>query len=436
MIYKNNLKLIFVSILLIFTVIGCSDSSTSADESVAIIQGSVEEEASKAKTTASQTGTEGSVVIAARVTSNGSFEAISETETEVSTSGEFTLEVDASAADRIAVIAETGGGTLKGYVAANIENGQSYTIKPVDVESTAETRVYGQLVADGKANVVHSSDIEAAVNANAAAEIYTSSSAIAQVAAGLANSAEARAEFISEFEGDAETRLNQYFEAMTDVQLQLESNLAASSSAGEREAAYDAFLDAKLNAYTETGVDVSTLAKLGHLKVNVMQNSFTTVSSSVRNNVKASTSLFAAIAIDKAVQASAEASGVSQATLSAIADAGVTLRGEVKGSAGASGGIEAAFEAYHGEVRSALESDSSVQASIIIAIDTELNSVGGAKLLFESALSGVISAGTLSEIYVEYTNSVHSTVEAQSDLLGDVNAAAIADILIFINLFS
>ena len=436
MIYKNNLKLLFGSILLIFTLMGCSDSSTSADESVAIIQGSVEEEASKAKSTASQTSAEGTVVMAARVASNGSIEAISETETEVNASGQFTLEVDASTADRIAVIAETGGGTMKGYVSANVENGQSYTIKPVNVESTAETRIYGQLVADGKTDVVHSSDIEAAVNANVAAQIYTSSSAITHVAAGLSNSAEARAQFISEFEGDAEAKLNQYFETMTDVQLQLESNLAASSSAGDREAAYEAFLDAKLNAYTEAGVDVSTLAKLGHLKVNVMQNSITSVSSSVRNNVKASTSSFAAIAIDKAVQASAEASGVSQATLSAIADAGVTLRGEVKSSTGASGEIEAAFEAYHSEVRSALESDSSVEASIIIAIDTELNSVGGAKLLFDSALSGVVSAGTISDIYVEFTNSVHSTVEAQNALIGDVNASAIADILIFINLFS
>jgi len=77
-----------------------------------------------------------------------------------------------------------------------------------------------------------------------------------------------------------------------------------------------------------------------------------------------------------------------------------------------------------------------VEASIIIAIDTELNSVGGAKLLFDSALSGVVSAGTISDIYVEFTNSVHSTVEAQNALIGDVNASAIADILIFINLFS
>jgi hypothetical protein len=435
---KKSLTTTVSIVLLSFMIFSaCSDNGTTGvdDETGAVINGSVENGAEQSKSMNNATSAEAGTVWAARITSEGSFEKIGDTETEVDASGNFSLTVDANAANEIAIIAETGGQELKGFISAQIENGQSYTLKPINAESSAETEVFARIVADGKADVVHKSDIETVISSNTGAEIYSSSSAIAEISAAVKNSADARTGFFAEFDSDADSKLNQYFELMTDIQFDYESAVNSTTSSDGREAAFEAFLDAKADAYFEAEFEAENVAKFLHMQTKVVQNSFSSVSSSVQNDARASTSLLAAIAIDIAVRSKAEASGMSEATISAIADAGSTLRAEVKGSAGAEGEISSAFEAYHEEVRAAMESDTSVEASVLIAIDTEINATGGAKLLFDSAISGLINVQSLNDVYADFTSSVRSSVEAQSELIGDVNAEALADILILINLF-
>jgi hypothetical protein len=440
MLFKNYLTISISVILLSFTIItACSDNGTTGvddeDEQGAVINGSVENGASQEKSMNAETEVEGTTVWAARITSEGSFEAISDTETEADASGDFSLTVDANTANQIAIIAEHGGQELKGFISAQIENGQSYTLKPINAESSAETEVFALVVAEGKADVVHKSDIETAISANSGAEIHSSSTAIEEVAAAVKNSADARGGFFAEFESDVDAKLNQYFETMTDVQFEYESAVSSSASSDERGAALDAFADAKVNAYTEADFDVATVAKYLHMQTKVMQNSMSSASASVRNDVRANTSLLAAIAVDEAVRTRAEASGMSESTISVIAEAGSALRAGVSGSSGAEAEISAAFETYHEEVRSAMENDSAVEASIIIAIDTEINAAGGAKLLFESDLSGLLNVQSLNEVYADFTTSVRNTVETQSELIGEADAEVLADILILINLF-
>lgn len=418
--------------------ISCSDNGTGVDTngSAATINGSVESESSQSKLAAGETATEGTVVTAARVTSNGSIETIQGTETEVDASGRFSLEVDASAVNHVVIVAESSAGETKSFISAEIENGQSYTVKPINAETTAETYVFAEIVAGGSADIVQKSDIELAVQSNAAAAINSSSSAAAEIAAGLSNSAEARTEFFAEFTADAQSNIEQAFELMAAAQFQYESNLDAATSANEKEAAFDAFVDAKLHAYSEAGLDISTTAKMLHMQTEVVQNSMSGVSSEIRNSVRASTSLFASLAIESAVNANAQASGVSETTMNAIVDAGVNLRNEIRSSSGASAEIEGAFETYHSDVRAAFESDGSTEATVIVTVDAEINAVGGAKLIFENALNGVVDANILLDIYTSFVSDVESRVEAQAEVHGDVDVSVITEIIVLINLFS
>jgi hypothetical protein len=438
MLFKNYLTIpISVIIFSIVLFTACSDNgATAVDvESGAVINGSVENGTTQDKSMSSESEAEETTVWAASVTSNGSFEKISETETEVDASGEFSLTVDADAVNYLAIVAESGGAELKGFISAQIENGQSYTIKPINAQSSAETEVFARIVADGKTDIVHKSDIEAFITSNAGAEIYSSSSAIADVSGAVKNSADARTAFFSEFDSDVSAKMDQYFEIMTDIQFDYESAVSSSTSSDAREAAFEAFLEAKAGAYTEAEFEAVNIAKFLHMQKEVAQNSMESVSSSVRNEVRSTTSIMAAIALDAAVQARAEASGMSESTISAIVDAGSTLHADVSGSGGTEGEISAAFETYHEEVRTAMESDSSVEGTILITIDTEINAAGGPGILFETAISGLISAQSLNDIYADFVSSVRSSVEAQSELLGEVDAEAVADILILINLF-
>ena len=439
---KNNSVISILTLMFLFMFTACSDNGTGVDPDspdngtdgpAATINGSVDE-SSQSKVQSGETTAEAGVVSAARINSSGSVEIIEGTETEVDASGRFSLQVDAEVSDHIVIVAETAEGQVMGFISAEIENNQSYTIKPITAESSAETAVFAEIVANGKANIVQKSDIEVAVNTSAAADINASSSAAAEVAAAISNSAEARAEFIAEFESDAS--FNQAAELIADAQFQLESNLDAAASDDERKAAFDAFLEAKVNAYAESGMEMSNIGKMFHLQAEVKQNTFSSASADIENSARASVSVLAAIAIDNAVNAKVQASGASDATVSAIADAGVNLRAELESSSGAAAEIETAFETYHQEVRAAFESDSSTEAAVIVTVDAEINVNGGVKSTFESSLSGLLDLGTLTEVYADFTSSVQSSVETQSEVIGEVDVKTVTDIVVLINLFS
>lgn len=440
---KFNLLVVTISLLALFNITACSDDNSTGNdndgetpESQATINGQVEDEFAKSASTSNAKDIEGTVVTAATVSSTGSIEMMNDTETEIESSGEFTLEADVSTADEIVVVAENEGEQLMGYISAELENGNSYTIKPVDTESSAETEVFAQIKTQGDADIVHKSDIETMITSNSAAEVYGDASATAEIATAVSNSAEARAEFFSEFSEDAESEINAYFETMTDAQFSYESTLNSSSSTDEKEAAFDAYLETKANAYSETSLNEKQTSEFLHAQGNVIVNSMSSVSSEVENEARHSSSTIIAIATDNAVRARAESSEMSDETVSAIADAGVTLRTEVKGSGGSESTINAAFETYHEEVRSAMESDSSVEGTAIVAIDTEINAAGGVKATFSSALSGLVDTSSLTDLYINFNNDVDAIVDTNSSLIGDIDAEVLSDIMVLINLSS
>ena len=127
---------------------------------------------------------------------------------------------------------------------------------------------------------------------------------------------------------------------------------------------------------------------------------------------------------------------MSEGTISTIADAGLTLRSEVLGSDGSDSAVMAVFETYHDEVRAALEGDSSVEGAAVVTIDTEINTAGGIKATFSSALSGLLDASELTDLYINFDNDVRAIVDTNSALIGDIDAEVLSDILLLINLSS
>lgn len=439
--YRLNLLFATLTLFLFLTLTACSDDGSTGNNGEtpgpqATIDGTVEDQFSKTTANAREKVPENTVITAATINSSGSLDMREETETEVETSGEFSLDVDASTAEEIVVVAESNGEQLKGFISAEVENGSSYTVKPVDLESSAETDVYAQIKEEGNINAIHKSDIETVVKANGAADIYGNSSATNEIAASVTNSAEARSEFFAEFSEDAEANLNSYFEAMTDAQFEYESALNASSSNDEAEAAFEAFLETKVDSYNEAGLDVKENAEFLHMQGTVILNSMSSVSSEVESSARSSSSYMIAVATDNAVRARAESSEMSQSTVDAIVDAGVTLRTEVRSSNGSEPSIEAAFETYHDEVMAAMENDSSVEGSAVVAINAEINLGGGAKGTLSSTLSGLLDASQLIDAYVQFDNEVDAIVDANSNLIGDIDAEILSDIMVLINLSS
>lgn len=424
--------------LSIFFVVGAlfvSACSTSSDNDTAIIKGSVEQQGSEQQ--AKLADTEAYVVSAAHVTSNGSFEIIEDTQTETDASGKFKLEIDAEAANNIAVVAQKEGKEFKGFLTSEVKNGKTYTMKTLNTESSAEAEVFSRVVASGHSDIVQKADIEAVVSSKTAAEIESSTTTANRIATGLNNAAEARVEFYrNNIEDDSEEALENTYESLAKAQVRLESKLGATTNAEAREEAYQVFAEAVVDAYAEAELEASSAAKAIEMWSRVFVNSITTASSEVENDARMHASVITAIAIDQAVQAEAKSSDMSDSSKEAIAEAGITLRSDVQASAGVRSDVEAAFENYHEEVSTIMENDSSFEASLIIEINSEINASGGAKSTFRSAISGVLSASLVYDIYESFYSSVSGTVQSKINEDNEAKVESVSEIMILINLVS
>ena len=381
---------------------------------------------------------EGAKVTMGAIESDGTVSTINNVEAETSANGSFQLNFDPTIADRFILTATKDAKKWRGYISSEVESGSELIIKPINNESTAEADVFAELVASGRADEVLRSDIESAVNADAAVEINSSASAAAEFATAIYNSAKARAEFFaSEVEGDAMAKLDAVKSAMLNAQASFESNLHSSTSLEAYNTAYEAYLDARLNAYTSAGVDLASTAKSIEMESRLLLNNLKNTSVEAQNAARAQTSLMVAMATDAAIQAEAEASGISQNTKERIAQAGVKLKSDIRAALGAKSEVETAFETYKEEVKAALESDGSIEASVIAEIDASINASSGSKTAFESAISTVSDASVAVDIYNTFFSTVRSTVESEFDAgVSDSKIEAVYEIMLLINLNS
>ncbi|HCI71750.1 MAG: hypothetical protein CL671_06475 [Balneola sp.] len=420
--------------ILMLAVIGfaCSDSNNNSDS--ATVNGSVEQSQAKAKTL-----TEGTVVTMATVTANGSINTIEGAETTTDANGKFSLSFDASTAQNYVVVAENNGAEAMGFLSTQVENGQSIQLKPIDTESTAESNVFARLVAQGDADLVTKSDIEAMVTSTNESEVRNSASLASQFAVALASSAEARADFFAnEVEGNGEEKLNATLEILADAQTRLEADLSAASSTQAETEAYDLFLETSANAFVSAGVEANKAAQAIEIWGRVLVNNINSASTEIKNSVRSQTSIMAGIAIDAAVRAEAEASEMSNESKQAIADAGVQLKAALRTAVGVKADVEAAFENYQEEVQTAMENDSSIEANFVVSVNTEINSQTGAKTIFENAISSTTSADVALTVFATFFSDVQSTSEdnASATSMSSATLEAATNIIILTNLAS
>ena len=427
--FTNNIKATLVFLTLAVFGLNCSDDGNSAmgtDDDMATINGRVE------TTNAKAVNAEATVVYAAEITANGSVEAIEETETAVNADGSFTLTVDADIHSEVVVQAEGNGMSMYGYLEGEIENGNSYTLKPVDNESTAETMIYAELKASGDAETVTKAEVELTVTTENAAEITASSSASSEIANSLVMAAEVRAQYFeSEFESEAQTKLETMSEIYVNAQAQLEMQLNATTTTAARTEAYANFYTSVANAYVDANVDASVAAKASEMWSAILTTT-TDISSDVESEIEVQSSMITATQMDAAVQAQLEAAGASDATVDAVVEAGATLSATIEESSEINADVQTAFEVYHDSVRSALEADASFSALTIVAIDDAINEDSGAKDIFQTSLLSASSAQVMVNAFDTFFTAVESSVEASFEG-SDTETNAIVEIMILIN---
>jgi hypothetical protein len=435
----TNYSLVMAGLLL-FNV-ACSDSNSDS-RSEATIRGSVEQ-SSLSQSMTDKSGTSEvmnsheatkSDVYAARVTESGETQKIEDSETQTDDQGRFTLTVDMAAAQRVIIVAERNGQTLRGFVDTSVENGMSYSMKPLNVESSVETEVYIQVVKNGKANHVSKADIDMAVGTSAAASMRAHPGAVAQLAVALGRAAEARAQFVgAKVQSNASAALSKVAELHAKAQLEYESRISGNVSSSDQRAAFEAMIDATLSAYTEAGLSAADASAFVDLWTRVTMSGLSSMPSEVRNRLYLRLAFLKAAAMDKFIRIQAQLAGFSSSTQQAIVQAGIKLRTSISASVSTASEIESAFETWKNEVKHAIESDNSVEATGIISLNAEINAAAGASTVFHAALHATTNTSAVTTAYVTFSDTVKQLLRARIQSGSESRVEAATGILMMVN---
>lgn len=424
--YKSSIMILMLAVF----GFACSDSDNNNSDS-ATVNGSVEQ--SRAKASA-----EGTVVTMATITANGSINTLEDVETTTDANGEFSLSFDANAAQNFVVLAENEGEEAMGFLSANVENGSSIILKPIDTESTAETEVFAEIISNGNADLTLKSDIEAVITSNNAEEIREDANLISEFAVSISNSAEARAEFFAEeVEGDAQDKLDASIEILVDAQARLESDLDEASNTEEEEAAVQLFLETSANAFTSAEVEANKASAAISLWTTLMLNNLDSTSEEVQNEVRSQVSVMTAVALRAAVEAEAELSEMNDETQDDIRNAGIQLMADIRATLGVKSDVEAAFEDFRENVESSMGNDATISSEFILNLNTSINSESGANTIFENSIESVISADLVVNLFSDFELGLFSSSDnTDSGEMTEANIESTTRILLLLNLAS
>jgi rRNA maturation endonuclease Nob1 len=436
--------------------VSCQDSTTGVDNSQsATFQGKVEQnnnspqqvagqsrEAAAPAVTQSADSLQGTVVTAAVVKANGDLAMVGDNQVKTDADGTYTLKVDLSevsdASNRIIIMAKSGDQTAKTFVASNVQNGETITVQPITLKSSAEADVFQQVVANGDTSEVSKADIEVAVQANIAAEIKDNTEAAANLAEALAIAAKAKTDFYAqngmEITNDQQ---QQIMKAKQQAAIKLASDLNAASSTEAKQNAADSFLKSVASAELDAGVRAGALAKWDNIAAHVLLKNSAFLSSDAQNEIRKYAYFYTAVAVNAAAKADAKAAGASDNTVNAIANAGADLQSAIIGTTDASAKvINEAFLRYNEDVKTAVRNDSSLNGSAFAAANTEINASDGAKSTMETKIKGAGSLSDLLGIYSDYSSSIKAIVKTNFSNASKDQVKAYTQLLVLINLAS
>jgi len=427
----TNKSKILSTLILMLAVFGfaCSDSNNNSDS--ATVNGSVEQSQAKSLP-------EGTVVTMATITSNGSIQALDGVETTTNAQGEFTLTFDANAAQNFVVMAESQGEEMMGFISTEVENGSEIILKPLDIESTAETNVFAEIVADGNSDLVLKSDIETVITSNNSSEIRDNASVTAEYATAIAASAEARADFFAnEVEQNGQDKLEATIDILVDAQARLESDLDEASNTEEEEQAVELFLETSANAFASAEVEANNASAAISLWARLMLNNIDSASESVENETRSQVSIMTAIAVSAAVEAEAQASAMSEQTQDEINNASVQLMTDVRAALGVKADIEAAFEDFQNSVEESMGNDSSVNSEFILNVNASINAATGVKTIFDDSIVSALSADIALDVFTNFESGLFTSAnDAESGQMTEASIESTTRILLLLNLNS
>lgn len=406
----------------------CLQDSASGDGTYpgAVIEGRVAGGASLAKA-ASGRGLEGASVTVVRLRADGSLETVSRAAVETDAEGRFVVESAVEAAHGLVVVARKEGREFKAAVSGEVKRGGRAFCRPLDLETTVEAEVYGQVHADGKAGLVSFADIAAHVDGALAAEVWGKADAAGFIASQLETGAEARVALLMNGAGKfTRARIEEADAARLEAQASLEAALHAASRTGagvtaevSARAGSDR-IQAEWTALAGAGIALGEWAKAQEAAFRAMLKA--PVSAGGEGKIRAlwlgRIALGNALSLEAALEEGVRAAG---GDVSVVAEAGAALYAALQ-VAGTESDIDTAFAACRRSVAAGLES--SLETGAGSAVDLP------EPVLARAALSLALETAATAEAVAEAHGTFYAAAEAEikSSLAGSVEPARLESV--------
>jgi hypothetical protein len=407
--FIKDRKLPFLLALGCAALTGCmSDSGNNADETLAAriqgqIQGDIEVSGS-----GSTSGWEGTVVTAHSINQDGSLGAAQDSTT-ARASGSFVLETSARGSQEWILRARRGSEEWMTRFQGNLEADKTEDARPLTLESTLEAAVLLELEKTAEGREVHSSEVNLALDAKAAASArnaYRGAESarnvlVANLAASVKAASRARRTFLESADSLYEQHRSQIESARVQAEVAFNASLyAANGDTGAVRNAERAFVSAMVDAYLKADVKRTEYARSSEAAYHAFVRASLLVTDSARTATARNYARVLAIASDTAMRNEFREAASSQTRLQLVTEAGARFRASVD-TAGTRARLDSAVSRFRSEVRTAFNNTSdtgftvfanvisqltvtslldSLSASIMtdIGVSTEGNSVGEA----------------------------------------------------------
>jgi hypothetical protein len=350
----------------------------------------------------------GADVQVAKVKADGSLEIITDVETRTDANGGFTINTDTKLPDSVVVVVTKNDSKLMVLI-------DSATSKPVRVgtETTVETKIYQQILKDGKADIVTSDEIKAHVDSNVAAEVKGNDSAIAHLIGGLEIAARAQNGFLLDGGfGLSAAGLNLIGSARAGAQAKLEADLkAAAGAAASVQAAYDAYHKTVVEAYVQAGLDAGIYAKSMQVYAQALARFTAGITAEAKFSLVKSARVQAVHALRTAVEAQVKAAGAADVSIKTLMEAGVALQASAEAAVGEEA-VASAYAAYNASVTASLKAALVLQASAIESLNAKIRAADGVRAELMGKVKAAADAETAAKAHVEFSAAVEAQAKA------------------------
>lgn len=404
---------------------GCDSDSNPADSSseTTVITGRVTDDNAVAK----QGDVEDAKVSAREVDDSGAAQP-SEGETTTDENGNYTLETQADADVMVVVATKTG---FEGRTLATAHgSARAVSAMNINAETTAEADVYvAAKQQDSDDEPVTPADVALFVDSRTAADLQSSATTNAQIAAAIRAAVEAEARWMREEANESDATLELMMSEKARVFGELQSSLHADATAQARANAMAAFESSMASVHMDAGVDAETSAHSRQVARITLEALSSGLSAQARFALRQRAHLLEADATGEAVVSAFQGHAAASTRATAVASSAAALRASLL-SAQSEAEMNTAWEDFAGDV--AVE----VNGGLNLGLDLSAlvsGALGNARAAFNAQVNSSSSVDAIIDAKAQFESEAKAALESNSSIQASGNAAFAANVMTIVS---